>query len=307
MAILFIPGKFDPKPWVDELLKADPTLDLRVWPNVGNPKEIDFALAWHYPPGELKKYPNLKCISSLGAGVDHILEDSDRPKNVPIVRVMDKLLVRDMTQYIVYAVLYFTRKFDVYTQQQQQKKWLQLKPNNELTTGIMGLGQLGTDAAKKLKHLGFKVIGWSRSPKKIAGIKCFHGEQQLNQFLSRAHILVNLLPLTADTQNILNAQIFNQLPPQAYVINVGRGKHLVEEDLLTAIETGHIAGAFLDVFQTEPLPENNSIWEHSKIKITPHIASITTPHYVAKQIVENYHRMLQGKPLLHRIDIRKGY
>lgn len=307
MAILFIPGKFDPQPWVKALLEQDRNLDIRVWPNVGNPKEINFALVWRYPPGELKKYPNLKCISSLGAGVDHIFQDPDRPKNIPVVRVIDKLLVRDMTQYVVLAVLNYTRQFELYQQQQQKSQWASHLPHNEITIGIMGLGQLGTDAAKKLHDLRFSVIGWSRSAKKIKGIKAFRGEQQFNQFLSQANVLVNLLPLTPETQNILNHKTFQQLPKSVYIINAARGGHLVDQDLIAAIESGQISGACLDVFHTEPLPPEHPFWKHPKIRITPHIASVTNPKSVAEQIVENYHRLLAGKSLLHRVDIKKGY
>lgn len=307
MALLFIPGKFNPALWVQELKKIDPNLDIRVWPETGNPNDIDFALVWTYPPGELIKYPNLKCISSLGAGVDHIFNDPDRPKHVPIVRVIDKLLVRDMTQYIALAVLNYTRSFDIYYQQQKQNEWKAHPPKNEITIGLMGLGELGTDAAKKLMTLRFKTLGWSKTPKKIAKMKCFHGKQQFHEFLSQSQILINLLPLTPETKNILNKDTFAHLPKGAYLINAARGRHLVEQDLINALDQEQLAGACLDVFHTEPLPKEHPFWQHPKIRITPHVASVTNPKSVAAQIVKNYHRLQSGKPLLRQVNLEKGY
>ena len=307
MALLFIPGSFNPQLWISALKNVDPTLDIRVWPDVGNPNDIEFALVWRYPSGILKQFPDLKCISSLGAGVDHIMSDHERPQHVPIVRVIDKLLVRDMTQYIVLAVLNYTRHYDEYRNYQKNQQWTRLPPNNEINVGIMGLGQLGQDAAAKLRDLGFAVLSWSNSAKDFAGIKVFQGDKQFSTFLAQTHILVNLLPLTPATRDILNQTTFQQLPKGAYIINVARGDHLVENDLIIALDSGQLSGASLDVFRTEPLPPSHPFWLHPKIKITPHSASVTNPKSVAAQIVDNYHRALAGKPLLHLVDVKKGY
>lgn len=307
MAFLFIPGPINPQSWVNELKKVDPTLDIRVWPDYGNANDIEFALVWRHPPGALKQFPNLKCISSLGAGVDHIMSDPSRPPQVPIVRVIDPLLVRDMTQYITLAVLNHTRHFAQYHHYQKNAAWTRLPPNNEINIGVMGLGQLGTDAANKLLALGFTISGWSGSAKDFPGVKTFNGEAQFHGFLAQANILVNLLPLTAQTRDILNSGTFQQLPRGAYIINVARGGHLVDQDLITALDSGQLSGACLDVFRTEPLPPEHPFWRHPKIIVTPHIASVTNPKSVAVQIVENYHRALAGKPLLHVVDVTKGY
>lgn len=307
MAILFIPGKFESPFWIKELKKIDPGLDIRTLPDVGNPADIDFALVWYYPKGELLKYPNLKCISSMGAGVDNILSDPQLPSGVHIVRVVDPLLVRDMSQYIIWAVLNFTRNIDKYRDQQIKKIWQPHQPNNELSIGIMGLGQLGHDATHKLIQLGFHINGWSRHKKEITGAHCFCGESEFKQFLEQTHILVNLLPLTPSTRGILNQKTFFMLPKGAYIINVGRGGHLVDDDLISAITQGHIAGACLDVFHQEPLPSDHPFWTQPNIIVTPHVASVTNAKSVAAQVVENYHRLLAGKPLLNEVNLQQGY
>lgn len=307
MAILIIPGKFNANHWKQALLARDPALDIRIWPDTGNCADITFVLVWHYPPGELKKYPHLKCISSLGAGVDHIFKDPELPAQAAIVRVVDPLLIRDMTHYILWAVLQQVRHISLYQQQQQQAQWRPHVPFPEITIGIMGLGQLGQDAAQRLHALKFSVIGWSRTAKKLPGIECLSGDAEWHAFLKRSAILVNLLPLTPQTENILNEDTFALLPKNAYIINVARGQHLVENDLLTALDSGHLSGACLDVFREEPLPANHPFWHHPKILITPHIASISNPASVAAQIVENYQRSLNNQPLLYQVNRELGY
>jgi len=181
------------------------------------------------------------------------------------------------------------------------------RPSSVLTVGILGLGHLGLDAARKLMTLGFKVAGWRRSDHSVKGIPTYCGPDQFNVFLSQSRILVNLRPLTSATENILNRDTFAQLPRGAYLINVARGRHLVEEDLLEAIETGQLSGACLDVFRTEPLPEKHFFWKHPAIAVTPHIASLTNPDAVIPQIMENYRRILSGQEALNQVDRRRGY
>ena len=173
--------------------------------------------------------------------------------------------------------------------------------------GIMGMGQLGADAARKLVQLDFKVAGWSRTPKSIDGVESYAGNEALDDFLSRSDVLICLLPLTAVTRGILNRGLFQKLPAGAYLINVARGAHLIEEDLVTALDAGHLSGACLDVFQTEPLPPDHPFWSHPNIMITPHISSITDPLAVMPQILDNYRSMKTGKPLKHVIDVDRGY
>jgi len=309
MAMLFMAPKLKSDAWVKHLRAQDPGLDLRVWPETGPTDEIEFILCWKHPLGELKKYQNLKCIASLGFGVDHILRDPDVPPGVPIARLVDESMIHAMSEYILTAVLHHTRQFDLFQQDKSQKKWQARRPLHpqNVRVGIMGLGHLGVDAARKLRFLGFQVSGWSRTVKHVEGLTAWAGPDALEEFLAQADVLVCLLPLTRATQGILNRRAFSLLPAGAYIINAARGEHLVEEDLLSALDSGHLSGACLDVFREEPLPESHPFWNHPRITMTPHIASLTDPRAVAPQLVENYRRVRSGLAPLHVIDIEKGY
>lgn len=309
MAILIIAQDIKTASWVKYLSALDSAVDIRVWPEVGDADDIEFAFCWNHPPGEFKKFKNLKCIASLGAGVDHILRDRELPANVPVTRVVEPSMAQSMSEYAVLAVLNYCRQFDLYRSDQSQKKWQPRIPllTAETGIGIMGLGQLGKDAAQKLSHLGFTVTGWSQTPKDIEGVICLAGEEAFDDFLSRARILICMLPLTPKTRGILNRETFHKLPHGAYVVNVARGQHLIEKDLFAAVDSGQLDGACLDVFEVEPLPEDHPFWSHPKIRVTPHISSLTYPKAVAPQIMDNYHRMKAGKALLHRVDIERGY
>jgi glyoxylate/hydroxypyruvate reductase A len=309
MALIVIAPELKAQKFADELKRLDTNLDVLVWPQIEDADEIEFALVWNHPPGELMKYKNLKCIASLGAGVDHILRDPDLPEGVPITRIVQYSMSQHMSEYILLAVLNYCRQFDIYRKDQVHKRWKPRIPilARDIRVGIMGLGQLGADAAVKLVQMGFKVVGWSRTPKNIDGVISYAGDEALENFLSISNILICTLPLTAKTEGILNRNTFEKLPGGAYVINVARGKHLIEADLLEALDTDHLSGACLDVFQIEPLPENHPFWSRPNITITPHISSITDPEAVMPQIIENYHRMKSGRTLLHLVDVNKGY
>jgi glyoxylate/hydroxypyruvate reductase A len=309
MALLIIAPDINVNSWVKHLAMLDPGIDIRVWPEVGVADDITFALCWYHPPGEFKKYKNLKCIASLGAGVDHILRDPDLPAGVPITRVVEHCMAQSMSEYVVLAVLSYCRQFDSFRTDQFQKKWRPRIPllAADMRIGIMGLGQLGKDAAKKLGYLGFPVSGWSQTQKDIEGVTCLAGDEALDDFLSQTRILICMLPLTPKTKGILNHKTFAKLPAGAYVINTARGQHLVEKDLLAALDSGQLDGACLDVFEVEPLPEGHPFWSHPKIIVTPHISSITYPRDVAPQIIENYQRTKTGNPLLHVVDVARGY
>lgn len=299
----------DVGPWVRRFLELEPHLDLRVWPNVGDPKEVLLALVWNHPRGVLRGLPNLRCIASMGAGVDHILSDPYLPPGVPITRVVDPSLTRSMTEYLIHAVLDHTRDMEKYRRDKATKTWNPRfpRPREELGIGIMGLGQLGGDAARKLSSLGYRVLGWSRTPKDLEGIRTFWGRDQLQGFLAGTDVLICLLPLTPETDGILNRETFRGLRPGAFIINVARGNHLVEEDLLEALDEGHLSGARLDVFREEPLPKDHPFWSHPKIQITPHISSLTEPYSVAPQILENYRRVKAGLEPKNVVDIVRGY
>jgi glyoxylate/hydroxypyruvate reductase A len=309
MAFLIIPTDIKVSSWVKHFSRLDPGIDIRIWPEVGDADDIGFAFSWNHPPGEFQKYKNLKCIASLGAGVDHILRDPDLPAGVPVTRVVEPSMAQSMSEYAVLGVLNYCRQFDSFRADQSQKKWQPRIPllAADMRIGIMGLGQLGKDAAKKLSYLGFPVTGWSQTPKDIEGVKCLVGEEALDDFLSQTRILICMLPLTPKTRGILNHKIFDKLPAGAYVINVARGQHLIEKDLLAALDSGHLAGACLDVFEVEPLPEDHPFWSHPNIIVTPHISSLTNPKAVAPQIIENYKRTITGQPLLNVVDMKRGY
>lgn len=309
MSMLIVsPGK-DPENWVKELKNHHPGLNLYVYPEDHDNEEVEFALTWNHPRGLFKNYPNLKVIASMGAGVDHITNDPGIPEGVKITRVVDEMLTEDMSDFVLSQVMNHIRGLHFYTKAQKEKKWdrFQYQRPKNTRVGIMGLGVLGNAVADKLFKNGFKVSAWTRTEKNCEEFTCYHGKDELEEFLENSEILVCLLPLTENTKNILNKDLFDMLPQGAYVINVARGQHLVEHDLLEMIDSGHLSGASLDVFREEPLPDDHPFWEHSKINITPHIASVTNPASVVPQIIENYERMKEEEPLKNKVALEKGY
>ncbi|MEA3544214.1 MAG: glyoxylate/hydroxypyruvate reductase A, partial [Thermodesulfobacteriota bacterium] len=295
--------------WVAALHSQDPELKLEIWPEIRFPDDVEFALCWNHPVSILQQFPNLKCISSLGAGANHLLNDDTRLLDIPLVRLVDHGLKQSMTEYLMLGVLEHFRRFKDFRQQQTHNQWTaqQILPISELGIGIMGCGEIGRYVANKLANFGFSVHGWSRTPQENINFPVYAGKNALDPFLSQTNILICLLPLTPETENILNAQTFSRLPQNAYLINVARGAHLVEADLLSALDSGQLSGALLDVFREEPLPKQHRFWNHNKITITPHIASVTNPQSAAKQIVENYRRVLNNEPLHNLVNIECGY
>ena len=304
-------GLLTPQPigerWIKAFEKEAPEVTVLLNKALREPSEIELLLVWKHPKGSLQNFKNLQLLYSLGAGVDHLMSDPDIPKDVPICRIVDPLLAFSMSNYIVYAVLDFQRRMDKYRQDQHQKIWDHYAaPERNIRIGILGLGTLGQDAALKLRGLGFDVAGYSPSPKNIPGIVC-HYSDQLPAFLKSVNVLVCTVPYTSDTHALLNTSLFQQLPKGSYLINVARGKVQVENDILEALETHQLSGAFLDVFETEPLPKESSLWHHPKVTITPHIASITKPEAGVRQIVANWERVKNKTPLEHQVDLQKGY
>lgn len=271
--------------------------------------EITMACVWKQPAETLNKYPNLECIASFGAGVDFIFKDHSVPKHIPITRVVDPVLASDMSEFVLALILSFFKNLTTYRTDQLKKIWspLEYKRISDATVGIMGLGALGEKLAEDLVKNQFRVIGWATSSKVIAGVEVYAGKSQRNTFLSRSNILVCLLPLTKETTGILNNKLFKELPKQSYVINVARGGHLVDEDLLEYVNNGHLAGAGLDVFHQEPLPAEHPFWNHPKIQITPHVASVSDINSVIPQLLENYRRLKEGLPLMNEVSREKGY
>jgi len=309
MALLFRSTVDSAARWRAQLTRLTQELEVRVWPEIGNPAEIDYALVWRPEPGFLASLPNLKLILSLGAGVDHLLGDPQLPQHLPIVRLVDPHMTAAMSEYVVLQVLRLHRRDLEYRTQQQAVVWRELDQQNavERRVGILGLGELGRDAAKKLRALGFDVAGWSRGERTVPGVASYAGANGLPQLLCRSEILVCLLPLTAETEGILNARNLGLLPKGAALVNAARGAHLVEEDLLAALASGQISAAVLDVFREEPLPADHPFWHHPRIVITPHVAAFTNPATAAPIILDNIRRFEEGRPLLNQIDPARGY
>lgn len=299
------PGK-DPKPWLEALRQVDSSLDIQVYPQIEDLKKVEMALVWQHPPGFLRNFPHLKLISSLGAGVDHILSDFEIPHHLPIVRIVDEKLTWSMTNYVLMGVLNFHRQLYRYQKDKDNGIWDMSNPEISIKVGIMGVGALGGDVVDKLMYLGFEVCGYGLNDKKSLSFPYF-AKHQLDDFLSDINVLVCMLPLTSETEGILNITLFQKCNPGTYLINVARGKHLIEEDLIPAFEEGYLSGAMLDVFRVEPLPRTHAYWSDSRIQLTPHIASVTNPKAAAPQIVENYKRLTNGLPLQHQINRVKEY
>jgi glyoxylate/hydroxypyruvate reductase A len=278
-----------------------------------DPAEIHYAAVWKPVPGELAAFPNLRVIFNLGAGVDALMADPSLPK-LPLVRVAVGDLTARMTEYVVLHVLMHHRQEPYLRASQRRKRWAPRYqwPASEMSVGIMGLGTLGSDAAGMLRQLGFRVSGWSRSPKQIDGIACFHGEAQLEAFLQATDILVCLLPLTPDTRHILNRKLFTKLSRNGplgapVLINAGRGGLQNEADILACLDDGTLGAVSLDVFAMEPLPADSPFWTHPKVILTPHNAADTDPDEISKYVTRQIERFEAGGALENVVDPARGY
>ncbi|MDB5414913.1 MAG: glyoxylate/hydroxypyruvate reductase [Rubritepida sp.] len=310
MAILLCTKTNAMADWRDALLAEDASLDIRLFPDAGDPAEIEAAVCWNqHDMGELRRYPNLKLIVSMGAGVDHLLRAPGPPPGIPVARLKDARLTSAMMEWVVLNVLRFHRQDPEYRAQQAARIWNELPAPDtaKRRVGILGLGQLGTAAAHALTALGFPVMGWTRSPRKLTNVQSLHGTDGLDAMLRQTDILVCLLPLTPETRGVINARSLALLPRGAFVINAARGGHVVAQDLLAALDADHIAGAALDVFEPEPLPADHPFWGHPKVLVWPHAASITIPSSAAPQVVENIRRARDGRPLINLVDFAAGY
>ena len=310
MIVLFSSIGDNAEHWRAGLARHFADLDFRVWPDeVGDPAEIEFAVVWSPERGALKRFLNLKGIFSLGAGVDHLLRDPDLPRNVPIVRLIDDGLTQGMTEYVVHWVLHAHREFPAFADAQRRVEWEKrpMAVAAERRVGIIGLGQLGKAATVPLVGLGFPVAGWSRTAKDVDGVESFHGADGLRPFLGRTDILVCLLPLTPDTAGVIDADAIQTLPVGAFIINAARGAHVVDDDLIAGLESGHLAGAVLDVFHTEPLPTEHPFWTHPKVIVTPHMASLTNTTSATETVAANIKRLLAGEMPAEVIDLDRGY
>lgn len=308
-ALLFSSKLDNSVAWSAALRTEMPELDVRVSPDLGNPADIETALVWKAPAGELASLPNLKLIVNLGAGVDPILADATIPRHIPVARLGDEVMAQMMAQFVTLCVLRHYRKIARYERQQRERVWNYVLPraSYECRVGVMGIGLLGGAAARMLAGIGFPVAGWGRSPRTIDGVKTFHGADGLAQFLARTEILVCLLPLTGETRHIVGRDVLYRLPRGAKLINCGRGGTVDEAALLAALQDGQIAEATLDVFETEPLPPDHPFWTMEQVLVVPHIGSIAVPEIAARDVVENIRRVADGRPFLNIVDRARGY
>jgi glyoxylate/hydroxypyruvate reductase A len=308
-ALLFQSIGYPLELWTPHLARLRPDLDVRTEDNPGRADEIHYCIAWKPKPGSLAALPALKVVFSMGAGVDAIVADATYPRHVPLSRVVDPTLSQSMTEYVVMNVLYWHRRMHDLQSLQRLRKWRQVaSPRAEqVRVGILGFGVLGQAAAMALKALNYRLSGWSQTPKQAPGVTTFHGREGLEPFLRQADILVCLLPLTPGTRGILDARLFASLPPGACVINAARGGHLVEDDLIQALDKGHLRGATLDVFATEPLPDTNPLWIHPKVVVTPHSAAATDPAAFMAHVARTIARVDEGLPPENLVDFARGY
>ncbi len=296
--------------WKEELATVAPFVNLYRPEDAPDLNKIEVALAWKPLEGIFPKLPNLKLIQSLGMGVDHLFKCRDLPKNVPIARIIDPDMSQQMAEYVLYGTLIAFRNFQHYAHSQNQEEWLPVARHfhEEFSIGVLGFGELGQAVTERLLKNGFPNIRiWARSPKEHPHVRTFAGKEELSQFLQGLDLLICLLPLTSHTQDILSLELFSQLNPGAYLINPARGEHLVEKDLLTALQTGQLSGALLDVFREEPLPSNHPFWKAENITITPHVAASTNPRTARDQVAENISRIKAGKVALNLIDRNQEY
>ncbi len=310
MAMLYMSPWKNGDMWRDLMVGHLPGLDFRIHPDTGNPEDIDAVLVWRYPLDELKSFPNLKMIASLGAGVDHVVGERHLiPEGVVLTRIVDTAMTAQMTEWCVMAVVNHLRRWEEYRAYQRERRYEDmsaLRPD-QVTIGVLGLGELGGDVARVFAAMGYGVRAWSRSPKSQEGVTCFHGRENMAEFLAPCDVVVCLLPLTQETQGIINAESLAWMKRGAYIVNAARGGHIVEADLIAAIDEGHISGATLDVQAVEPMPQDHPFWYHPRIITFPHVAAFTVPESCTAGIAENYRRMLAGEPLENVVDLGRGY
>lgn len=274
-----------------------------------DPADVVAMAAWFAPVGLPARLPRLRLMASIGAGVEHVLRDASLPAGLPVTRIVDAEQARGMAEYVLWAALHFHRGLDQALHQQASGIWRMppQRPAAQTRVGVMGLGAMGAEVARVLAAHGFAVSGWSRSPRLLPGVACFHGAGQMSAFLSDLDIVVCLLPLTEETRGLCNAAWFAQLKPGAAFVNAGRGEHVVLPDLLDALERGQVRGAVLDVFEHEPLPADHPLWHTPRLLVTPHMASSASPDTIAQQIVADTARVLAGEAPLNAIDRQRGY
>jgi glyoxylate/hydroxypyruvate reductase A len=293
--------------WARLLAERAPQIEFRLWPDVGDPARVRYLAAW-LPPEDLQAFSNLDILFSIGAGIDQF-DLAALPPELPLVRMVEPGIAAGMAEYVTLAVLAIHRHWPAYVAQQRRNEWraLRVRPASSCRVGVLGLGVLAQAALAQLVALGFDCAGWSRSVHDIAGVECHAGPAALPGFLARCDILVCLLPLTPDTRGILDRALFDALPRGAALVHVGRGGHLVQQDLLDALDRGQLAQAVLDVCEPEPPPSGHPFFQHPAIVLTPHIASMTQPETAVEAVLDNLLRHHRGQPLDGLVDRGRGY
>jgi len=309
MSILLASTIGPPDRWITPIKDALPNEDLKTNIEADDLSKVDVALFAHKVPGVFARLPNLKLIIGLQAGVDSLLADPELPADIPVARAGDLNGDRMIAEYVLLHVLRHHRNMPFFVENQRKGVWE--KPEVleacERRVGIMGMGLIATPCATLLRDIGFQLASWTRTPNSTEGIENFHGTDALSKFLARTEILINVLPVTAETEDILCAKTFSMLPKGANFINIGRGQHVVDADLIEALDTGYLNGATLDVYRQEPLPSEHPFWSHPKITLMPHTARKTRPASIAPQIAENVRRLRAGEPILQLVDREAGY
>ncbi|HEV3241566.1 MAG TPA: glyoxylate/hydroxypyruvate reductase A [Casimicrobiaceae bacterium] len=308
MRVLLYSAGDDAATWVAALRRALPAAHIDSWPAPAA-QPPDYALVWKPPSELLGELARVKAIFNLGAGVDALVRAASLPGDVPLIRLEDAGMAEQMAEYVCHAVLRRYREFDVYAEQQRAGVWQPRPPARKpgFGVGVLGLGVLGVAVASALMPFGFALRGWSRTPKAVAGIASYVGRSELDAFLAGTQLLVCLLPLTRDTQGLLDRSTLSRLPRGACVVNVSRGALVVDADLLDLLDSGHLAAAMLDVFVDEPLPAAHRFWHHPRVALTPHVAAITRVEAAVAQIAAKIGQLEAGLPVSGVVARARGY
>ncbi len=306
LRVSFCDPSCEPQPWVDDLRAFLPGMVVENWSDGDAP--ADYAVAWAPPQRFIDQQTRLRALFNVGAGVDKLL-GLQLPPGLRVIRLDDAGMGVQMAEYVCHAVIRHFREFAAYEDQAEQGSWVRRKPRSraEFAVGILGLGVLGQQVAAALRQFEFPLLGWSRGVRQVDGIRCFSGSGGLPEFLSRCQALVCLLPLTPDTRNILGRENLSRLAPGAYLVNVARGDHVVDDDLLALLDSGHLSGATLDVFRVEPLPAEHAFWRHPRIRVTPHISAQTLRAESIMQIAGKILALERGEPVAGIVDLARGY
>jgi glyoxylate/hydroxypyruvate reductase len=306
MRILFCATQTKAQPWIDNLRTALPQADVQEWQPGAAP--ADYVVVWAPPQVLFDQQPALKGVFNIGAGVDALMKLRLPPQAV-LVRLDDAGMSVQMAEFVCHALIRHFRELDVFESEMKQGRWGFRKPRirAEFPVGIMGLGVLGQRVAQAIAQFEFPVLGWSRTARSVPGVECFAGAEQFDAFLAASRVLVCLLPLTDETRDVMNRDTLSKLRPGGYVINVARGAHLVDEDLIALLDSGHLAGAALDVFRTEPLPAEHPFWRHPKIALTPHASARTLREESVAQIAGKILALERGEPVAGVVDRERGY